>query len=359
MKKKTGLLILILILALLAIGGGIFWAVKSSKGSNKEVLVNAVKSKASSIKKSLIKDDSPFKDKIMNLNLNLEADGEEFNVDAYFKGEEFYLKANNKDEGGELVYKDNKLYIKDIGEKEFYYMDLGKDVATFEDSGIDKLFEDVKEEDVKKEKTEITINGKEYKVEKLSYEFTKEQLQKIAKEIGDTSLSEEELKNFGTLTFETYVYQEEIIKTVFGLNIEGEQVKLVLEEISKEKEGYYSLYVMAGAMKFVEAKAVEKEVGIYDISFAVPIMNLHIAGEVTIKDNDIKAKLASSNGAFGLDLIIDSITEVEKDLKLTLKMEEESITLNGKIKEVNKMPDYDISNSKPLDDKEPAEKDLV
>lgn len=337
-EKKSKLWIL-LVIALLLVAGGAAWYFLSGTKSNKDLLVHAVKSKTNGIKDSLTKSIGLGKDKVFNLNFDVLANNEKINFNSFVKNQEVYLKMGNGTENIEAYFKDDKLHYKMPEDDKFYYTKFDFNIEVSDDN-VDDLFKDVKAEDVKKEDAEITVNGKDYRTTKLSYQFTEEQMKKIQSSQGTDSNSP--FTGGEKLSIEAYLYKNEIIRLKTITNDEDENSSVVIDSV----DGFLNVYMTMSGIKAGEFKAVETSEGKYNLSVVV-MGQEYFKGTLVSNDKELTLNMASPDGSVRLDVKIDKISKTEFDANVSVVFEGERFELNGKYKEVDNMPNVDVSNSEP------------
>lgn len=348
MKNKKVLYSILIVVALIAIGVGAFLLISGQKKSNKTVLTEAIKTRTNGIKKLMTDRKSSLGDKTLNLKLDLNSKDLKGAIDSYIKGEEVYMKLNFANELVEAYVKDDKIYFRSPNaDPQFYFMDLDLDVS---DDKVDDVFEDVKEEDIKKEEAEITIKGKTFKTVKYSYELTEKQMKEFTGNTANLAEGESGL-NVDKALLEMYLYEDEAIKMQISVGKGQDKKGLVFEEVEIDDKQYLSISVQQGGIKAGELKVEELTKNNFDIRLTFVGQEL-FGGKMIKEDNRVTLNLKDTEGTMSLDLVVNKVSDTEYDANLSLLIMDEKIDLTGNIKEVSEMPKVDVSNAKSIEESE-------
>ncbi len=419
--KKKGLIIGIVGVVLIA--AAVVTIMLLPKKSAKEIYTEAVKNSLSFSSLEKLNDEIDYETILKNhiIKISLDSDGSSVDEEngsrtftekllMYVGKDNFYLTGNSivnsKTLEFEAALKDNKVYMlfKDIFKK-YYYADMSEtNTSERVDLNIEKLltlfrdsFLDVIENDkVKKESTDITIDGKNYKVDKYAHTFTGDHLYKVVKDFinkvkNDKELNSqlssllknatvdgksislndaldivlqqaEPLKQFGDLfTYTLYLDGDEIISKVAAINIEfGEQsipVSLTINSVKSFEEVYVSMM----GQKMYEFTIKETSENNADIS--IKMLGQEIAsGKIVKTDNSLTVTINGNESVgvkFKFEAKINKVSEYQVEGIITLESENSHASYRIKTEEVNEMPSFDISNSAPIEEITAEEKEAL
>lgn len=212
-----------------------------------------------------------FQDEKASSNLNVYSNEEEIFNAYYYKNKESFLKINDN-------------YIK---------LSLDKKIDKSELNIIKEKH--LKNKDFSKSKEEITIDGKDYKVQKLSLNLNKERI----KEIDST-------KNINSFTFDMYLNESKVLK--YNIKIDDKEIILINSDdyfdfTLKQDERLKLSYIKEDDTVFINY-----EVGM--ISYTKE------------KDNEYSFVLKNETDYYNGKVLLDEkeISENEKEKNITLNM---------------------------------------
>lgn len=347
MKNKKNLYLIIIVLLVIIIGGGLFFILSKPKKTNKEIFVSAIKEKSAGFVKILNTNKKDLKNKVINTTANLLLVDEKYALNTYVndKGTYFSIKGKNLD--GELYLKEDGIYYKDntSSDKSWYFQKIDTELTNESvNKKIDEIFKDFKEEDIKKEKATLTVAGKEFKTNKLSYELTDEKIKKLFDKTNSFKKDDKKLNN-GKLFIELYLYNDEIIKMVYKGSESEDKYEFGLTNVEIDKKDFYEVYLSSNDIKVAQFKSIEKAEGKYDLDLVV--MGMMVLKGNLIKDGkNLSINLASEDKSMSLIFNLINKKDNEYNAKGTVMIMDQKIEFDLISKEVNKMPEVDLSMSK-------------
>ena len=422
MKKKG---IIIAIIGVVIIAAAVVAIILWPKKSEKDIYTTAVRNSLSFSSIDKIKETVDLEKVLSEKIIKLTLEGSGVTVDEekgnstftnkmimYAGKGNLYLTSNNlinnKALDFEAVLKDNKLYmfVKNIFEK-YYYTDMSETNTTDMekmDLNINKIVEylkdsliDVIENDkVKKENTDITIDGKNYKVDKYAHTFTGEHLYKVVKDFVtkikndkelygqfnsllknvniegktltlddalDTVVKQaESLKSLGDIfTYTLYLDGDEIISKVITININFGGQSLPISLAINSVKSYKEVYVMMMGQKMYEITIKETSENNYDL--AIKMLGQEAATGKLVKTDDSLSVNLVGNETLGVKLKFEAnlkkVGESQVEGTISFESGESHANYTIKTEEASDMPTYDVSNSAPIEQMTDKEKEAL
>lgn len=359
------------------------------------------------------------------LKVTANEEGSEDKVELYIKDKDIYALVDAKlgeqleNNQFELLVKDKKIYftIKEVL-KNYYYIDpsefkdiidekaVEKIMGKLEEYFMDSLSDTIKNSEVKKEDSNITINGNVYETTRYSYTFTGEDIYNLVetfinkikadKELNDLivesskklmkSLEEYDvdldldfqffdlndikldelfdslldvlkpIKNDQPLFTHTIQLDEndEMISTTFSINVsEGEMtipVSLTINSIvDKNDRRFIEVNVSGMGMKVFCLTIQEVSDRTFDIKLDY-MGQEYITGKLKIDKGVFEFNLKSTDDKVYLDINFKMDEGYKGSGKIEYKFgEDPKKVINIKVEEVEEMPNVDVSNILPYD----------
>jgi hypothetical protein len=420
--KKKGLIISIVGVVIIAITVALVLLLPGK--SSKEVYTAAVKKSLglSSIDKikETIDYEKVLKDNIIKVTLDTEGvsvDEEKGNrtftekMLLYVGKDNLYLTGNslvnNKTINFEAALKDNKLYIfvKDILTK-YYYTDMSAtgttqgmpkiDIEKILNYLSDSIVETIESDKVKKESTDLTIDGKNYKVDRYSHTFTGEHLYKAVTEfikkikndseltsqlttilkssnVNGTTVSLDDLfnlltqqtesfKSLGDLfTYTLYLDGDEILSKVISVDITFGEQKMPIALTINSTDSFKEIYVSAMGQKMYDFTVKNTSENNADISLKMLGQDV-ASGKLVKTDNSISVTLSgkvTNDSQFSLDANIKKISDTQIEGTIKVVSGDSHATYNIKTEKVEEVPSVDLSNSAPIEQMPESEKNAL
>ena len=422
MKKKKTLIISIVAVLVIAVGV-LLTLLLWPKKTNKQVYTDAVKESFSFVTEKdgfaaskIAEVQDVLANKVIKLVLEDKTNGLG-KLELYAGNDSFYGIVNAAMEGkkiaGDALFKDNKLYFKLDGALDDYYyvdadelssqvtngleigvegIDFNLNIQKLLEFGIDSILSSVKNKNVQKDSSSITINNKKYDADKYAYTYTGEdlydavkefvskvkkddeiysQLSKLYEQVGegeytlDQLLDEfvkeaEELKQGGDLlTYTVYVKDGKTIST--QITTPQLPVSLVVDHIDGE---FLEAYVSSMGKKYVDLVATVKG---DTTKFELVVQEEKICdGEfVETKNgfslvlNIVGSEVVPVNGTIEADFETKGDLEFEGTIKYNISADS-TTGVNGeffiKAEEVDSMPKIDVSNAKHYEEMSDSER---
>lgn len=417
--KKGGIIAAILGVVLIVVGS-IFLLTSGTKKTNKELFTEAVQKSLGLYKNDEGQDSvgeiektiEDIKEKIEKNFYKLTVNGKFTEGEAgftkadatlYFGKKQAYLmlnsNTNDKIFNLEGMFKDNKLYfgMKDVLEKVYFIDNLDEIFDMVSNSGNSEIFEkiikylgdsirdSIKEENVTNEQSELTINGKTYKTDKISYAFTGELLYDMVASFinkikndesiyntlnkfiqdngqlldvpGEFSFSKDDfnkaldqllelakgLKDLGKLaTLSIHLYDGEPISRQLTINIKNSNGNIPITIGDYKGEKYYKISI--SAMGQEAYKAEFKEQGANEWSISLFAMNEEIlTGYYKNSDGNHELKLETAGNLSGTTILL----KINKDWTGSFNMtnDDGELSIEYALEKVDEMLEMDVKNS--------------
>ena len=427
MKKKGFIITAIIGIVLLIVG--ITLLLLLPKKSNKELYADAIqrslglktnKAVEENVEDSVgdaieeIKDligDKYYKVSITGTSTQDEASFTKTDEVFYFGKDQIYINAkdnvNDVINKLEILLKDNRLYFNYENLLDhIYYIDkideFFKGAATGDETItkvaqylIDAFDEAIKNDEVKVDSSELTINGNKYNTKSYGYTFTGNDLYDVitkfvdkvkkddtvykkvnelikesggAQEITQAEFNQmldqvveyaKEVKSLGNLlNYTVYLYKDEVISRQISINISTGQGLIPVSLVDYTVEGYYKAAVATMGYEMFALELKKQDETRTNISFTSMAQEL-LKGYFKNDSNSIELKLEGVEETMNNTFFY--FTFDKKDATGSIKMESDSSKAEYEysIEEVDEIPEMDVTGSLPFEEMTESDKEKI